>query len=114
LFTFVLSKSNKMFLSDYNTYQADEHPKSEFKKGDHVFDSYDNELIVEKVSFQPVTRVFMYQFEGQGFACSAYKMRKKLEDKPYSMGDVVQLNRELDNIMDEIISSMMLSSSRFN
>jgi hypothetical protein len=94
-----------MLLKSLQYYEEDEMPVSEFKVGDTVINKYGGELIVSKVTFQMLTRVWMYQFEGKGFACSALGMRKVGDDHVYKIGEIVQLNRSADTILDEILQS---------
>jgi len=94
-----------MLLKSLMYYEEDEMPVSEFKVGDKVTNEYGEELTVSRVTFQMLTRVYMYQFEGQGFACSALGMRKVGDDHVYKIGEIVQLNRSADNILDEMLQS---------
>lgn len=94
-----------MFLSAINTYEEDETPVSEFHKGETVYKDGQVYGVVSKATFQPLTRVFMYEFKDKGFACSALGLSSTKNGKGYRLGEIMQVNRSLDTIMDDMFHS---------
>jgi hypothetical protein len=107
-----------MLLSALNTYThqdlAQGKLKPEFEEGQTLYDKGEIVGIVSKITFQPMTRVHMYQFEGKNFACSALGLSSTPNGKPFKLGQIVQANESLDSIAGELVSSGTFGSASLN